>query len=151
MLSISHAVTGAFIAYTIPNIWIFAPLAFISHFFLDHVRHFDVGTGIKKKSRRLAWTLYWTIIDLLLAALLIILIWQQKLTNYHWQLWIGAFFGILPDLLESTDLFFHRTFKILTPLYHLHEKIHRSTANVFWGLLPQFILVIVISLLVIFN
>lgn len=151
MLSISHAVTGAFIAYAIPNIWIFAPLAFLSHFILDHIKHFDVGTGIKKKSRHIAWTLYWTIIDLLLGALLIILIWQQKLTDFTWQIWIGAFFGILPDILESTKLFFHRSFKFLEPLYQLHKKVHRSTLNVFWGLLPQVILITIISLLVMFN
>ena len=151
MMSVAHAVTGAFIASQLPEPWLFVPLAFASHFVLDHVAHFDAGTNMKNPRRKMFVTLLAAAGDLLLAFILIALIWKQTPTHFSWQIWLGAFCGILPDVLESTELFFHRPLKILQPLYQFHEKVHRSTTNAFWGLLPQIILVIFVALLVTFN
>lgn len=151
MLSIAHSVTGAYLAANLPSVWLFVPLALASHFLLDRIKHFDVGTGLKHSQRKLQWTLFWAITDLLIAALLIIVFWRQTPTSFNWQIWLGAFCGILPDLLESSNLFFKKKFNFLQPLYHFHEKIHRSTNNIFWGLLPQIIVVTLIGLLTILN
>lgn len=151
MLSIAHAVTGAFIAAQLPEPIVFIPLAIASHFVLDHVAHFDAGTNMKDPRRKTYITLIAAAVDLLVAGILIALIWRQTPTNFTWQIWLGAFCGILPDVLESTELFFHRPIGILKPLYQLHEKVHVSTSNPFWGTLPQVILVIFIGLLTIFS
>lgn len=151
MLSIAHAVSGAFIAAQLPEPIVFIPLAIASHFALDHVAHFDVGTNMKNPRRKMYVTFIAAGADLLIAAILIALIWRQTPAHFNWQIWLGAFCGILPDVLESTELFFRRPIAILQPLYQLHEKVHVSTSSPFWGILPQAILVIFIGLLTIFN
>lgn len=151
MLSIAHALTGVFIADTLPSPWLFIPLALISHFVLDHIHHYDAGTGLHEDKRRLYVAAIWAFLDLVGAVVFIALIWRQTPTHFTWQIWLAAFVAILPDLLESTELFFHRPLKILQPLYSFHEYIHRSIKNRFWGLLTQVILVIFIYVLVITN
>ncbi len=152
MMSAAHAVTGAFIASCLPSPWLFIPLAFASHFLLDHVQHFDAGTGMRTGKQRFYTIVVLAFLDLLIAALLIAIFWRQTLpSHFTWTIWLGAFFGILPDILESTQLFFHHSFAVLQPLYHFHEYVHRSTTNVFWGILPQVILILCIGLSVMIN
>ncbi len=151
MLSIAHAITGAFIADTLPSPWLFIPLALASHFILDHVHHYDAGTGLHEGKRKLYVAAVFAFLDLVGAAVLLALIWRQTPTHFTWQIWLAAFVAILPDILESTELFFHRPLKILQPLYSFHEYIHRSTKNPFWGILTQVILVVFIYALVITN
>ncbi len=148
MLSIAHAVTGAYIASALPYPIIYIPLVFISHYILDHIAHFDVGTGMKKSKRKLIITLFFTALDLLAAFLLIVFFWQQSFTNIGFHLWIGALLGIFPDVLEASNLFFHRKIPFLRPLYDFHEHIHRSTTNLFWGLFPQAIVVLYVLFLI---
>lgn len=151
MMSVAHAVTGAFIADCLPSPWLFVPLAIASHFLLDHVHHFDAGTGMRSGKRRLYLTVIIAGLDLLAAALLIALFWRQTPTHFTWQIWLGALCGILPDILQATELFFHKPLKILQPLYQLHAYVHRSTSQIFWGVLPQIILVSFIGALAMVN
>lgn len=151
MLSIAHALTGAFIADTLPSPWLFIPLALASHFVLDHVHHYDAGTGLHEGKRKLAVAAFLAFLDLVAAVIFIVFIWRQTPAHFTWQIWLAAFVAILPDLLESTELFFHRPLKILQPLYTFHKYIHRSTKNRFWGLLSQAILIAFIYFLVITN
>ncbi|MBP9719313.1 MAG: hypothetical protein KBD46_02495 [Candidatus Levybacteria bacterium] len=53
MTATGHAVIGTVIAATIPNPWIAAPLAILSHLAADVFPHWDVGTHEKTKSRKL--------------------------------------------------------------------------------------------------
>lgn len=153
MLSISHALTGAFIAHNLPEPYLFVPLALLSHYFLDHIYHFDAGVGIKNGKRKLTTTFFLASADLLLALILVAVLWKQSPTNFSWQIWLGAFFGVLSDLLEIPQTIFRQTWhlKLLQPFYSWHDKFHRSTTNVFWGLLPQFILVSFIVVITLFN
>ena len=151
MLSIAHAVTGAFIAANLPCPWIFAPLAFFSHFVLDHVYHYDAGVAMRDGHWRLFTTAIVAGLDLCLAAILVAIFWRQSPTHFTWQIWLGAFFAILPDLIESFELFFSHPLKIFQPLSRLHHRVHRSTSNIFFGLLPQVILVAFIGIISLLN
>lgn len=151
MLSLAHAATGAFIAANVPNPWLMIPLALASHFILDHVYHFDVGTGMHEGGKKKNKIVVLALIDLILAVVFIALVWQQRCDHVNWYLWLGALIGITPDILEAPHNFLGANWKILRPLNRLHEKVHRSTASPFWGLLPQAILLCCIALLVILS
>ena len=146
MVSIAHATTGAFIAAVLPYPWVYIPLSLASHFALDFVRHYDIGVAAKIYHYSKIEMMTWEAVDLLISVLVIALIWQQTLASYNPHLWIGAFFGILPDILETSDYFFHQPLKILQPIYHLHDVFHHSTKQFWWGVIPQIILVSTIAL-----
>jgi hypothetical protein len=151
MLSISHAVTGAFIASALPHPLLFIPLAFISHFVLDYIIHYDIGVTIKTHHLSKIQIVFWESLDLLGAVILVALFWQQTPDHFTWQIWLGALAAITPDIIESTDYFFSRPLKILQPFYHFHHTYHHSTKNVFLGLLTQVILILALGYTVIFN
>jgi hypothetical protein len=151
MLSISHAVTGAFIATKIGNPVIAAPLILLSHYLEDAVPHWDAGTGLGsgKKSRKNA--VIHGVIDLLLAAILVLI--YYPLSSYEpstlfthvgdVQVW-GAFLGLLPDFLEAPRNFWKYEPFWLKPINRFHHSFHHSIPRVFDGLAPQFILLIIL-------
>jgi len=145
-VSIAHAAAGSFIAATFPSPWVYIPLCLLSHFALDFVRHFDVGVAMKMRHFSKLEIVFWEGLDLLIAVGVVAFAWRQTPTSWQPHIWWGAFFGILPDILEASDYFFERPLAILHPLYYLHETFHHSTRDVIWGVLPQVILVSIIIL-----
>jgi hypothetical protein len=79
MLSISHAVTGAFIAVKVGNPALAIPLILLSHYLEDAIPHWDVGTGLTKgvKSPALAFRL--EIIDVALAGIFVLVYFPASL------------------------------------------------------------------------
>jgi hypothetical protein len=149
MVSISHAVTGAYIASMMPDQpWLYLPLAFGSHFVLDYVTHFDLGIAMKMYRWNKLEIAIWESLDLLVAGVLVAVIWGQSAANFNWAIWLGALVSVTPDFMEATDYFFECPLKILKPFYKFHHDFHNSTRNVFWGLLPQVILVITLGVVV---
>jgi hypothetical protein len=147
MLSIAHAATGATIASSVTNPYLAIPLILASHYALDAVYHHDAGTGLSsgRKSRQTALIL--GIIDLVLAALIVLLFYPPTslafanlllylTTPFFW----GALLGLLPDFLESPRNFLGHEPKWLKPINHFHASFHHSTPNVVAGLIPQIIL-----------
>ncbi len=51
MTATAHALAGAVIATKISNPFIGLPLAFLSHFILDTIPHWDFGTNWQRKSK----------------------------------------------------------------------------------------------------
>lgn len=147
MLSITHGATGALIASKIPNPLISIPLVLISHYAEDRVPHWDVGQGLSdwKKSRRSAF-LHELFFDFPLSILFIYIFFQAG-RSLDWQVWFGWFVGLLPDFLEFPYLFLNMRFAPLKQLAKLHTFIHHSTANKFWGLLPQILIILLVILL----
>ncbi len=151
MLSISHAVTGAFIAVKIGNPFLAIPLILLSHYLEDAVPHWDVGTGLTKGVKS-PWTaLQHEVFDLALAGILVII--YFPLSSYHLssivyhlqdpQIW-GAIFGLLPDFLEAPRNFWKYEPAWLAPLNRFHHGFHHSIPRIWDGLAPQFILLIVL-------
>ena len=147
MLSIAHGTTGAFIAKIIPNPIISIPLVLASHFLEDRVPHWDVGRGLgnKTKSKKNAF-IQELFIDFPLSIILVFLFFQIG-KPFDWHIWLGWFIGLLPDFLEFPSNFLNIKLPILNSVTKLHEFVHRSTDNVFWGLLPQFAVILVVFLL----
>jgi len=154
MLSISHALTGAYIATKIDSPWLSIPLILATHYLQDAIPHWDAGTGLTKgtKTRRNAFLQ--EIPDLLIALLLVLLLFPPNLeftsnlptiiTNLA-PLW-GAFLGLLPDFLEAPRNFLGKEPRFLRPLNAFHHSFHHSIPRVIDGLAPQLLLLILIIL-----
>lgn len=147
MLSISHAATGALIATKIHNPLISIPLVIASHFLEDKFPHWDVGQGITKKhkSKKSAF-IQELIFDFPASIIYVYFVFQHQLPlNYY--VWLGWFFGLLPDFIEFPRLFLGLKHPLLEKFSQLHKKFHHSIPDVFWGLTPQILLLLVITLL----
>lgn len=138
MLSISHAVTGAFIATKVSNPYLAVPLILLSHYLEDAVPHWDVGTGLTKGVKSPSAAFRHELIDLGLAGLLVILMFRGGGVIPYW----GAFFGLLPDFLEAPRNFLKWEPRWLAPLNRFHHSFHHSIPHVAAGLAPQIILLV---------
>ena len=116
MLESVHALTGGVIAYEIGSPLLSLPLAFLSHFVIDMLPHWNPSLNkekvklghISKKTK--------TVIILDCAFGLFLGLWLafKKLPNYNQTavVLLGCLMGILPDLLEA-------------PYYLLNKKISK--------------------------
>ena len=147
MLSIAHGPTGALIASKIPNPYISIPLILASHFLEDRVPHWDVGQGLtsQKKSKKSAF-IQELFFDFPLSILIVYLFFQAG-RPFDWRPWLGWFLGLLPDFIEFPYLFLNQRGSFIKKFATFHTWCHRSTSHRFWGLLPQFLVLLVILLL----
>jgi hypothetical protein len=148
MLSVAHAPTGAFIATKIPNPLISIPLIILAHYLEDRVPHWDVGTGMKKSDdcRKVAFynELFY---DFPGSILIVYFFFQYGHSGINWLAWMGWFFALLPDFLESPINFLNLNLPPFTYLSKIHKFFHHSTPNKFLGLLPQIAVILLIYLL----
>lgn len=144
MMSIPHALTGAFIANTIPEPIIYAPTAFCMHFLEDWVPHWDVGTGLSTGKRKRSTAILLELVELSATVGLIWLFFQRGHETIQYHVWLGGLMGIMPDLLEAPHNFLKWEPKFLKPLSRIHQFFHNSTPNMTLGLAPQVILVWII-------
>lgn len=144
MLSIPHSLTGAFIASQLPSPFLYIPLAVGAHYLEDWVPHWDFGTGMSTGKRSKYVALSWEAVELVITFGLIYLFWQKDAAQIQWHIWIGALCGILPDLLDAPYNFMSVNLKFLKPLSDAHHFFHHSTPHVFFGLVPQIVVVAVV-------
>lgn len=144
MLSISHSLTGAFIASKLPHPLLYVPLTLATHYLEDWIPHWDVGTGLSNGKRKKSTAILLEGVELMIAVALIYSFWKEASTASLVHIWAGAFTGLVPDFLESPRNFLHWEPKWLKPLNEFHGKFHHSTPIMWLGLLPQIILVAVI-------
>ncbi len=147
MLSISHTLTGAFIASKLPHPALYIPLALASHYLEDLVPHWDVGTGLSNGLRKRKTAFLLELIDLAISIAAIYIFWQSSQTEIQYHIWIGAFVGLIPDFLEAPRNFLNWEPWFLKPLNKLHGLFHNSIADKVMGLAPQIITVGLIWLL----
>jgi len=146
MLSLAHATTGAFVAAKLTHPLLYIPVAIGLHYLQDWIPHWDVGTGLSNGARKKKTAIKLEFVDLALTAGLIFLLWQQgQPLNYH--IWIGAFFGLLPDFLEAPRNFLKWEPKFLRPINNFHGKFHHSIPHMVYGLAPQAVVLVAIVLL----
>lgn len=96
MTATGHALIATLIIAKIPNPYISLPLVFASHFVLDMVPHWDVGTHHRKKTRQ-------RLISECVADVLVSIV--SSFLLYHWilgqsnyvLLYSGVFIAQLPD------------------------------------------------------
>jgi hypothetical protein len=147
MLSIPHALTGAFIASKLPHPLLYIPLAFASHYLEDWIPHWDVGTGLTKGTRKRSTAIKLEMIDLVITIAMVYFFWKDQPQAMQYHIWLGAFAGLLPDFLESPRNFLKWEPAFFKPLNNLHGYFHFSTPNMLVGLFPQVVVVAVIWLL----
>lgn len=152
MLSISHAVTGAFIAVKIGNPVLSIPLILLSHYLADAVPHWDAGTGLGNGSKTRSMAIKHGIIDLALAGILVLIMFptaiplireSRIMIQDYSPLW-GAFFALLPDFLESPRNFLRYEPAWLRPINRFHHSFHHSIPRILDGLAPQFLLLVIL-------
>ncbi len=148
MLSISHALTGAFLAVKLKNPILYIPATLASHYIEDWILHWDVGTGLSNGTRKRCDAILLELIDLALAAVLVFALFQAGRQGLQTDAWIGMFFGLLPDFIEAPRNFLKFNPWWLKPFNDFHHNFHHSTPNIFLGLLPQFV---VIGLIFVFH
>lgn len=157
MLSISHCLTGAFIASQVPDPAIYTPIVLASHYFEDWIPHWDVGTGLGNGTRKRSTAFLLEIGDLLLAGIFVLAVFSWPIGDF-WPLsglWptnpvtfhaiVGAFIGLLPDLIEAPRNFLKWEPFFIKPLNKFHGSWHHSTPNKWLGLTPQVLLWILIT------
>ncbi len=147
MLSISHSLTGAFIATHLPNPLLYVPLIFASHYLEDWIPHWDVGTGLSSGKRKKDMAIKLELIELVITIVLVFLFWQYGHAQLSMNAWIGAGVGLIPDFLEAPRNFLKWEPKLIKPLNNLHGMFHHSTPNMMFGLAPQLAVVAAIYLL----
>ncbi len=155
MLSISHAITGAFIAVKVGNPYLAIPLILLSHYVEDAIPHWDAGTGLGNGSKSRSKALKHGVIDLILAGILVFIFYPSTVQSLFTSpasfiflapIW-GAFFGLFPDFLEAP-----RNFAKYEPFYlkhinQFHHSFHHSIPRVIDGLAPQLLLLSILWVL----
>lgn len=131
MLETPHALGGMVIAAIIPNPWISLPLAFLSHFAVDMLPHWNW----KPDARPLS--LLGIALDLILLEILVgYLAFQSPLKS---NLAAGAFFAVLPDLLLAPYIFFGFNNRHIRKLCQFQKSI-QNRAPVLPGIITQLLL-----------
>lgn len=148
MLSISHALTGAFIAVKVGNPLLAIPLILLSHYIEDAIPHWDVGTGLTKGVKSPALALRHELIDLTLTGIIILVFFPTAIpyildSKFYIlnsaPIW-GGIAGLLPDFLEAPRNFWKWEPAWLAPLNRFHHSFHHSIPRMWDGLAPQFLL-----------
>ena len=137
MLSISHGLTGAFVATLLPHPLLYVPLALGLHYLEDWTLHWDVGTGLSSGKRKRQTALLLELVDLALMIVAIYYIWQQTGTPLTIHTWIGTLAALTPDFMESPRNFLTWDPSWLKPFNNFHHNFHHSTPNMMLGLAPQ--------------
>lgn len=142
MLSISHSLTGAFLAVTLRHPVLFVPAIFASHYLEDWIPHWDVGTGLSKGTRKRHHAIIMELLELGISAVLLFAYFQYGQSEMNWLAWVGGGLALIPDFLEAPRNFLKWEPKIIKPLNDLHAAFHHSTPNMVVGLTPQILLLI---------
>ncbi len=138
MLETPHVALGVAIAVAIPNPLISIPLAFVSHFMLDIVPHWNphINTEMKKYGKLTNPTFFIIGVDLTLALILTIVV--AKSNPY---IYLASFMSILPDIAEGPYFLFGWRNKYLDKILKFQVSI-QAKANMFWGLLTQILIIL---------
>ena len=140
MLETPHVAIGAVIATKIPNPFIAIPLAFLSHFVLEKVPHWNphIVTETKKYGMPTKRSITIIAVDVTFALVTGSLIAWQVMPNAKHALTIlaASFASVLPDLIESPYFFLKMRTKFLNDWLSFQKSLQVDTTP-FWGLLNQ--------------
>lgn len=151
MLELAHALTGGVIAYKIGNPLISLPLAFLSHFALDLLPHWNPHiTEEKKKLGHIKKsTMLLIFADSLLGLILGLLIASKKLPDAGGVMLViaGCFLGVLPDLIEAPYFFFGSRNRLLKHIIKFQTD-HHTNVSALPGLIIQAVYILILLVLV---
>lgn len=141
MLITTHSVLGAGIGVTTNDSLFAFLLAFFSHFVLDLIPHFDVGSLHKNRWRggyEAPWDMGvrdYAIVAVDLIITLILLFYINSL-GFSAALWWGALGGALPDILDLTPYWrnWFRKTEIGSKFHKFHDSFHYVVPRQGWWL-----------------
>lgn len=140
MLETPHVVVGAAIATKIVNPLLAIPLAFLSHFALEKVPHWNPHLNTEKKKYGRITTQSTTIIvaDVLLSLVLGGYITSRALpdTGHAVTILLASFAAVLPDVIEAPYFFLNMKSKFIDKWIQFQKAIQNDT-SVIPGLLTQ--------------
>lgn len=128
MILATHALAGAVIGKNIESPWIIIFLSLIVHYALDMMRHGEyVSTMDDKSAFKNTWRK--TVLDFSigLATILLIIHFKNFDQTTVRNIFIGAFFSMLPD--SFTLIYWKTHWKIFEKLYKFHTWCHRIPRN----------------------
>lgn len=106
------------------NIFLFSVFAFFLHFVFDLIPHADPGTlGYSVFTDPGVWTFWWAAIDFL-GGLIFVWLVVQAYPEYGRLILLGAFFSILPDLLQTIATVFPDGSEWQYLITNFHRYIH---------------------------
>ncbi|MBN1263237.1 MAG: hypothetical protein JW991_02680 [Candidatus Pacebacteria bacterium] len=142
MLLVTHALAGATIVTKIKNPLFSFPFAFIFHFLMDYIPHWDLGTSFNKRSKLENFIL--ASLDGMLSLFLVFVFFQRN-KPFSSNLWLGVGCSLLPDLLEGPAIFFG--WQLFPRLNYFHSNIsHQKSQHLLPGLLPQITILVLVLL-----
>lgn len=148
MLSIPHALSGAYIASKVPHPLVYIPAAFALHYLQDWMPHWDVGTGLSSGKRTRSTAIKLELVDLAITAALVYFFWRESVGSMLFvHIAIGGLMGIMPDFIEAPRNFLKWEPWFIKPLNEFHGMFHHSIPNMALGLAPQIVIVVAIYLL----
>lgn len=121
MTSTAHTLVGGAIAQAIPNPYIALPLIVMSHFLMDCIPHWDMGTNWRSRSKKLTGAL--AIAETLTGITIAYILYQGKVESPFLLFAIIA--SILPDWLETPwyILFAHQNKHVPSKHASLFERL----------------------------
>lgn len=144
VLELPHTVIGATIAYKIGNPYLSLPLALLSHFALDLLPHWNphLNTEIREKGKLSRKTQIIIVGDVVLSVVAGVAIASLALPDKMAFTYIilGAFLGVLPDVVEGPYFFLKMNLPFVDKLMKFQKMIQNDAAP-FLGLLTQVILI----------
>ena len=151
MIAIAHFLFGALIGKSLDNLLLISLLAFISHFLLDAIPHFDQGSFKHRREDLTARDWGFIVLDVLIGFALALFI---AFKFSFWQVAFGAFFAVLPDLINHGAWKFKLLRKPFFKQFHdLHDKIgFKLTPEFLWlGILLEGVVIATILALLFFS
>lgn len=141
MITTVHTVAGGVIGEYTNNPVLAFMLAFILHFVLDALPHFDTTDNKKFTFRQYAFLA----VDFIVAFYLVFVVLKPILDFRSPILW-GAFGGLLPDLIDNVPFwspYLIKNTKFGRWFHNLHENIHFQPQPSFvFGMLTQALIVL---------
>jgi hypothetical protein len=140
MLETPHVIVGAAIATKLGNPLLAFPLAFMSHFVLEKVPHWNphLNTETKKYGHPTKQTTIIVTIDAVLALATGTYLASRALPDVGFALTIlfSCLFSILPDLIEAPYFFLNMRSKAIKNWIKFQKSLQVDTTP-FWGMLTQ--------------
>lgn len=140
MLETPHVAVGAALATKIPNPLLAVPLAFLSHFVLEKVPHWNphLVTEMKKYGYPTKKSIGIIIVDSSVALVLGLFIAYQAIPDYSRAATIlaASFASVLPDLIEFPYFFMKIKNNFLTTWLKFQKSLQVDTTP-FWGFITQ--------------
>ena len=146
MLELPHVAVGAAIAVQTGNPLIFLPLAFLSHFLVDFIPHWNpnIYNEIKKFGKVSLKSNLIIIIDILLSLTFGLTIamrfWPDTSRAIFFLL--ACFLAVLPDVIEAPYFYLKCKYPVLEKIIDFQRK-HQGKTTMLLGLLIQMAVLII--------